>query len=312
VADVAYRGVTSGPARTLECPAYSGLGDLDLIQWTVPCERLEPMPVPVAAAEVHPPVHACGVLTQDVFDEARLLEETLPVEGFEEAYRGDAVRDRDLVGGLLLLEAMSEDVEVVAGRDEAAGQERVRSLSAGVLALEALGEADEERGCGVDRDGTELLEKRAQVVRAVLGCQQQALGPLVCGTIRPVRADHASRESPEVLDERDPKHDRDRPDLADGQRGDILEALDEAAEELRVEVGVRVRHQRDSRLVHAREALEWVCSQARQFDSVPRGQIVPHRAQLLVDQVVVVEEPLGGRRDGVKLPHRGGEHAVVG
>ena len=124
---------------------------------------------------------------------------------------------------------------------------------------------------------------------------EQALGQRVG-----VRARGACRrdlvgETPQVFDQHDAQRDRDRPQLADGQRLNALIGVDEAAQRLWVEVAVRVRHERPGQAEHARVAGEGPAGQLGQAPVVAGGQIVAHLAHMLLDQVVVVEQPFGGR-----------------
>ncbi len=50
------------------------------------------------------------------------------------------------------------------------------------------------------------------------------------------------RQAPEILDERDPETDRDRPELADRQRFDSLVRLHEPDEAVRIEAAVSMRN----------------------------------------------------------------------
>ena len=44
-------------------------------------------------------------------------------------------------------------------------------------------------------------------------------------------------------------------------------------------------------------ARELACRELRQLPVVPDGEVVPHGARLRLDEVEVVEKPLGGRRN---------------
>ena len=59
-----------------------------------------------------------------------------------------------------------------------------------------------------------------------------------------IDSDDRAREPAQVLDERDAQHDRDRPHLADGERRDLLVAVDEAEQVLLVDARVGVGDER--------------------------------------------------------------------
>ena len=67
-----------------------------------PRQLLHGVAVAVAAAEVHPAVHARRIALQHLLDEADALEELAPVERADEAQAGDEVGDGGLLRGLVL------------------------------------------------------------------------------------------------------------------------------------------------------------------------------------------------------------------
>ena len=88
--------------------------------------------------------------------------------------------------------------------------------------------------------------------------------------------------------------------------GDRLVGGDEAAEALRVDPAVAVRDRLQRDVVDARQPGRRAVRQARQFPAVAFGQVPLGRADLLFDQVEVVEQPFAGRRDpAVRRDRRG-------
>ena len=59
-----------------------------------------------------------------------------------------------------------------------------------------------------------------------------------------------------------------------------------------------------------RIAGEWSCGQLRQLPVIAGRQIVANFADLLFDEMVVVEQPLGGRGNGASLADRVGDGAI--
>ena len=84
----------------------------------------------------------------------------------------------------------------------------------------------------------------------------------------------------------------------------------EPPEGLRVEAAVGVRDERPGQAVDARIAREGALGELRELAVVARRQVVADLAELLVDDVEVVDEPLGGRRDRALFADRPGDHAV--
>ena len=118
---------------------------------------------------------------------------------------------------------------------------------------------------------------------------------------------HAHRDAAQVLDQRQPQHDRDRPQLAELQRLHRLVGGDEAAQACRgsrrpspCAIGFAARGRR--RAAVRRSA---PLRQPRQLAAVARRQVALRGADLLLDQVEVVEQPFGRRRDagaGASVP----------
>ena len=78
----------------------------------------------------------------------------------------------------------------------------------------------------------------------------------------------------------------------------------EAAQHLGVEAAVGVRDEGPGEAEHARIAGERPVGELGQLAVVARRQVVADLADLLFDEVVVVEQPFGGRRDGPALVDR--------
>ena len=147
-------------------------------------------------------------------------------------------------------------------------------------------------------------------VRAVLVELEQLVGELIGQLPRGTAPHDLLREAAEVVDEKDADADRDRPELADRQRLDLLIRAHHAAQDLGIEAAVGVRDVGPREAHHPRIAGEMAARQLRELAVVARGQVVVDLAELLVDDVEVVDEPLGRRRDRTVLLDRPGEDAV--
>ena len=64
---------------------------------------------------------------------------------------------------------------------------------------------------------------------------------------------------------------------------------------MEVDARFRVRDQRDGHLVHTGISRQWTAGQLRQFAIVGAGQARPHFLEVLLQNVIVIEKPFGGR-----------------
>ena len=126
---------------------------------------------------------------------------------------------------------------------------------------------------------------------------EQAVGELVGHLARRAAAHDLLGEAAKVLDEQDAKADRDRPELADRQRLDLLVGAHHAPQALGIEAAVGVGDVCPGQTEHPRVAGEVAIGQLGKLAVVVRRQVVADLAELLVDDGEVVDEPLGGRRD---------------
>jgi hypothetical protein len=99
-------------------------------------------------------------------------------------------------------------------------------------------------------------------------------------------------EPVQLFDEREADHDRDRPRLADRQLRRTLVRGREVDDRLEVQPPGRVRDQLAREDVYARVAFERTIGQLRQLEVVPTGQVLADLADLILDDVVVVTQPL--------------------
>jgi hypothetical protein len=118
------------------------------------------------------------------------------------------------------------------------------------------------------------------------------------------------REPAKVVDEEDSEGDRDRPQLADRERLDGLVGTHHAPQALRLEQAVRVRDVRPGHAHHTGVAGEVALGELGQLAVVVGRQVVADLAELFVDDRVVVDQPLGRRRDCALVLDRAGKDAV--
>jgi hypothetical protein len=127
---------------------------------------------------------------------------------------------------------------------------------------------------------------------------------------RTARVQCFDRQAPEVLDERQPQHARPRPELADRQGSNALIAVEEHAELVPVESAVAVAKQFDRDGVNPCLADVAARCERRQFKVVGPWQVPADVADVRRDEMEVVEEPLGRRRDERATTHVFDERAI--
>jgi hypothetical protein len=129
---------------------------------------------------------------------------------------------------------------------------------------------------------------------------------------RLARRDDVRGEAAQVLHQRQAQGDGDGPQLSDGERRRLLVCADEAPQGLCVEPAVGVRDERERDGVDARVVCEFTRGKLGQFVVITLGQVFADFAELLFDDVKVIDQPFGGGRDRAPAAHRLGERAVGG
>ena len=107
----------------------------------------------------------------------------------------------------------------------------------------------------------------------------------------------AKRHAADVLDQTEPEHRGNRPQLTDGEERHALELAREQVDRRELEVSLGVRNQLDRQLVDARIAGERSGCQLRQLAIESARHARPDLANVLEDHIPVVEQPFAGGRD---------------
>ena len=107
-----------------------------------------------------------------------------------------------------------------------------------------------------------------QVFRIPLGGLDQLVGPGVGAVAADAVSGDARRDAAQVFDQREAQHDRQRPQLAEGQRGDGLVGGDKAGEALGIDPAVAVRDDFQRDVVDAGKTGGRAGRQARQLAAV--------------------------------------------
>ena len=132
---------------------------------------------------------------------------------------------------------------------------------------------------------------------AGLVCRQDLIHQGIRRPSQLVRFGDLHRQTAHVLDQRDAQGDRHRPYLADRQRLHGLIGLHKAQDKGFRQQTVGVRDIGPSQTQHPRIARKGAVDQFRQMSVIADRQIVFDLAQLLFDNVKVVQQPFGGGRD---------------
>lgn len=115
----------------------------------------------------------------------------------------------------------------------------------------------------------------------------------------------------ELFDERQPHHDRHRPRLAERERRGPLVGDGKLDDDLEVDAAGGVFDQFTSEEVDARIPAERTLCQLRQLEVVLPRQVLPDLTHLVLDDMVVVAQPLFGA-DTVLVGAGGGRQHHVG
>jgi hypothetical protein len=293
VVAAATRG-TGGPfARELDRPArHLAFGELARLR-----DPLHDVPVLVAGGEVHPAVEAARILAQLLLHDAHRLDEVAPVHGAQESQAADGVADGDLRARLLLGVGLHQVLDRESRLGQALLDPGERQRESRALSLQAPRELGDERAHHRRVRTRHVGDHQDQVAGIVLGGGDHLVGPCAGAAAVDRAGGDPHRDPPQVLDEGEAQHDRDRPQLAHLERRDRLVGGDEARETLGVDAAVAVGDRLEGEVVDARQPGRGPFRQARQLAAVALRQMPLGRADLLLDQVEIVEQPLRGGGD---------------
>ena len=175
------------------------------------------------------------------------------------------------------------------------------------LALQTARELRHECAAHRRQRSRHVGDDEDQALRVALRDPHHLVGPGI-GQIplAPARG-NPNADSTQILDQRQSQHDRDGPELAEVQRGHRLVGGDEAAQAFGVDPSVAVRNGFERDVVHPGQPGRRTVGKARQLPAVAARQMPLGGADLLFDQVEIVEQPLAGRADAMIRRHRGGQ-----
>src|SRR4030095_867011 len=102
-------------------------------------------------------------------------------------------------------------------------------------------------------------------------------------------------EAAQVFYKRETQGNRDGPQLTNREWRDGLISADKSLQRVCVETRVSVRDQLERNRVDTRVAFQFTVGEFWQFVVVALGEILTNFAQLFFDDVIVVDQPFGGR-----------------
>ncbi len=114
-------------------------------------------------------------------------------------------------------------------------------------------------------------------------------------------------DAQDALDQRRAQHLGDSPELADRQRVDGLIGIDESEDVLPVQAQIRMEDEFPREPINARETPVRLAGERRKLPVIASGKVHQRFAGIAVDDVLVVEEPLGRWRRALSQSTRFGK-----
>ena len=247
---------------------------------------------------------SCGSLRRMLLDDAIGLDELAPVDGAQAAEAADAVADRDLIRCLLLVFELHQLFDRQMRFRKPLFNPRQCEGQAGAVSLQSACKFRHERAAHGRRRSRHVGDDEDETLRLPLSGLHHSIGPGIGQIAFDYAGGNAYAHATKILDQRETKHDRNSPELAQLQRGNRLVGSHEAIEAVGVDPTVAVRDRFERDVVHARQTRREAQRQARQLPAVAPGQVPFGRADLLFDQMEVIEQPLAGGADPLVRRHR--------
>ena len=234
------------PSRPSRASATARSRDRRLGLLRAPRQLLDRVAVAIARRKIHPRVGAGRILLEDPLDDADALDEDRPVARRHQPHRRDDVADGELVRGFALMLAPEDRLGRVALRLERPMQRLPGGRRGRRLIAQPLQQLDDEGG----GQPLVLRESSAQQLvdhpaghRASIGASAMRSPQRRASSRLRLAAEHVFGPPAQLVDQRDPQHDRDRPELADVEHRAALIGADVADQRLQVEAAGRVQDQ---------------------------------------------------------------------
>jgi len=195
-----------------------------------------------------------------------------------------------------------------AGRCQAVLEPYKRGRGARILVAQPMQQLDHERRR--QRHAVQLVQDFRHGFSAACARTEQPVGEAVGLLADGPPARNQVGRTPQVLDQHDSQRDGDGPELADRKRLHALVRADEPGKQLRVEATVRVGDECPGDPEHAWISGQRTLCKLGQLSVIARRQVVADLADLRLDDVVIVDQPLCGGRACASLGNCPGNGAV--
>ena len=117
-------------------------------------------------------------------------------------------------------------------------------------------------------------------------------------------------EAPQILDQDDAQRDGHRPQFADGERLHLLIGVQEARQHVGIEAAVGVGHEGPCHAEDARISGKRPGGELGKLAVIAGRKVGADLADLLLDQMIIVDQPFRGGGDGAALVNGAGDGAI--
>jgi hypothetical protein len=272
-------------------------------------ECLNAVAIAVAGRKIHLGIDSGRVGAERLLDEAHRFNELSPVDCAERAQAPDAVADEDLIGRLdLVVDPLqlfaSEPLVGEAVLDPALHGRQLRALPVhpGAKLFDEL--VAEGRGRGGH------FRENVQDPRLLFARSEETIGPEIGEVSVPATAGDMLRDPSEAFDQPESEHDGHGPQFTQREGADRLVRGDKVPHAFRIDMPVRVGNQFESDGIDPGKPRFRSIEETRQFPAVGLRKMPARGADLLLDEIEVVQEPFSGRSDVPGLGI-GGRHEII-
>ena len=294
-----------GQRRLLRAPDGAGR-DIEFGMARSSGKAFDGAPVKIARGKIHRRELAVGA--QRGIDEAHALEKIRPIDLGNHAHAGDDIAHGHIEGALQTQLVLDDAIWRGFLGSEALDQPFMRRRNGLILVAKPVIQL---RGKG---RGQQPLTIFAQHVRQRLGILSSDAEQTVCknvGFLARLEVPYDGfRQAAQILHQDDSQCDRYRPQLADRQRLYPLIGAHEAHQRLEIEPAVRVGNEGPGQTEDARISLEVSAGQFGELVIEAGRQIGFDLPDLFFNDMKIVEQPFGRRRDGPAALRRFGNDPV--
>ncbi len=183
-----------------------------------------------------------------------------------------------------------------------------RGRDPGILVTQPVHKLDGE--CARQAGALRIREHHGGGLRDAIAGTEQAVGETICPLPRGAAVHDQVGEAPEIFDQHDPERDADRPEFADRQRLHVLVSAHETAQHFGIVVAVGVRDEGPGQAEHTRIAGERSIRELGQLPIVTGRQRGADFTNLPLDEVIIIDQPIGCRCQRAAFIDRSGNDAV--